>query len=282
MLVACRLCGKKKRPGAGSLPEGRYTCRPCRSLSRGDSKELPPGWACVVCAQWVTRTRGPVGMYCKKHKHSRSGRHVICRTCSNKFVTTTGRIYCSDKCRPVREKKAPQSRLDWRLCLCGKWICKPGRKYCTEHCSKEAQAIRAGSRNKQCRQCAEPLGYFNPASLCVDCRDARARQRKKDQRRNPDYRSLNNHRQRARHYGVDYEPVKRSRVFERDGWKCGICQKRVDKRLKHPHPLSASLDHVVPMALGGGHTYLNTQCAHLQCNSKKSHFGAGDQLALIG
>lgn len=90
------------------------------------------------------------------------------------------------------------------------------------------------------------------------------------------------YRSRARKYGVEYEPVNKQRVFERDGWMCGICGKRVDKRLKDRHPLMASLDHIVPMSLGGGHTYLNTQCSHLECNLRKSFRLAGDQLALIG
>lgn len=46
--------------------------------------------------------------------------------------------------------------------------------------------------------------------------------------------------------------------------------------------MMASLDHIVPMSLGGGHTYLNTQCSHLMCNLKKSFRSTGDQLALIG
>lgn len=46
--------------------------------------------------------------------------------------------------------------------------------------------------------------------------------------------------------------------------------------------MSATIDHIIPMSLGGGHTYLNTQAAHMICNSRKSNIGHGDQLALIG
>jgi hypothetical protein len=95
-------------------------------------------------------------------------------------------------------------------------------------------------------------------------------------------RTADSHRHRARRYGVEYEPVNVMKVFARDGWRCGICGKKVNRRLKHPHPRSASIDCKVPMALGGGYTYLNTQCAHFICNSTKSHTGTGDQLALLG
>ncbi|WP_423797180.1 HNH endonuclease [Mycobacteroides abscessus] len=33
--------------------------------------------------------------------------------------------------------------------------------------------------------------------------------------------------------------------------------------------MSASLDHVVPMSLGGDHLSTNVQCAHLKCNMDK-------------
>ncbi|MCK4818291.1 HNH endonuclease [bacterium] len=55
-------------------------------------------------------------------------------------------------------------------------------------------------------------------------------------------------------------------IYERDRWKCGICFKKVNKNLKYPNPMSASLDHIVPLALGGTHTRDNVQLAHLKCN----------------
>jgi 5-methylcytosine-specific restriction endonuclease McrA len=54
------------------------------------------------------------------------------------------------------------------------------------------------------------------------------------------------------------------------------------QRLKWPHPRAATLDHIVPMSCGGGHTYANTQCSHWQCNQLKLARGEGEQLALIG
>lgn len=78
-----------------------------------------------------------------------------------------------------------------------------------------------------------------------------------------------NYRRRARYYGVEYEAIERQRVFDRDGWRCGLCKDLVDPALSHPDPLSVSLDHVVPMSRGGPHLYSNVQCAHLKCNVDK-------------
>ena len=70
-------------------------------------------------------------------------------------------------------------------------------------------------------------------------------------------------------------------VYNRDKWRCGLCGKKINPVLRHPHPLRASLDHVVPISRGGTHTYANTQAAHLQCNVRKNNRGSGEQLALI-
>lgn len=76
-------------------------------------------------------------------------------------------------------------------------------------------------------------------------------------------------RRRARRHGAAYEPILHAEVFTRDAWTCGICRTPVDPTLKHPHPMSASLDHIVPLARGGDHLRTNVQCAHLACNLAK-------------
>lgn len=58
-------------------------------------------------------------------------------------------------------------------------------------------------------------------------------------------------------------------VHERDSWTCGLCRLPVDPGLAWPHPLSASVDHILPLSQGGSHTLANVQCAHLSCNSRK-------------
>lgn len=52
---------------------------------------------------------------------------------------------------------------------------------------------------------------------------------------------------------------------------CGICGKPVDKKLKYPHPMSAVIDHIIPIAKGGHPSDLdNLQLAHWCCNRQKS------------
>ena len=52
---------------------------------------------------------------------------------------------------------------------------------------------------------------------------------------------------------------------------CAICGKPVDKSLKYPHPLSATVDHIIPIARGGHPSSIdNLQLAHFTCNRQKS------------
>ena len=52
---------------------------------------------------------------------------------------------------------------------------------------------------------------------------------------------------------------------------CAICGKPVDFNLKYPHPLSPTLDHIIPLAKGGHPSDINNlQLAHRCCNRAKS------------
>ena len=51
---------------------------------------------------------------------------------------------------------------------------------------------------------------------------------------------------------------------------CGICGMPVDKSLKYPHPMSPTVDHIIPCNKGGGDDLDNLQLAHRKCNRMKS------------
>ena len=53
---------------------------------------------------------------------------------------------------------------------------------------------------------------------------------------------------------------------------CGICGKPVDFSIRPPHPLSPTVDHIVPVSLGGHPSDIdNLQLAHRCCNREKSN-----------
>ena len=73
-------------------------------------------------------------------------------------------------------------------------------------------------------------------------------------------------------YGVhrtQYEKNKKRVLNEQE--VCAICGKPVDKKIKFPHPLSPTVDHIIPLNKGGHPSDLsNLQLAHLWCNRQKS------------
>ena len=72
------------------------------------------------------------------------------------------------------------------------------------------------------------------------------------------------------------------KVYDRDQWRCHLCRKPVPKTATYPHPRSASIDHIVPLAEGGEHSYRNVATAHLVCNTAKRTKAVGEQLRLLG
>lgn len=58
-------------------------------------------------------------------------------------------------------------------------------------------------------------------------------------------------------------------VRERDGDGCALCFDPIDFSLAFPHPLSKSVDHIIPLSKGGPHDPSNCQLAHLICNTAK-------------
>lgn len=82
-------------------------------------------------------------------------------------------------------------------------------------------------------------------------------------------------RRRVRLAGGEVEVFTRAEIFKRDSWTCGLCFGPVDPALTWPDPASASIDHIVPVSRGGGHTRENVQCAHVGCNSRKGADRAG-------
>lgn len=78
------------------------------------------------------------------------------------------------------------------------------------------------------------------------------------------------HSRRAKLKGAFVEEVRPLVVFKRDRWICQICHHRVDRTLDgRTDPMGPTLDHIIPLAKGGLHSYANCQLAHRRCNSLK-------------
>lgn len=127
--------------------------------------------------------------------------------------------------------------------------------------SSRQRSRRRLNEPRLCRDCGVEVA--RPQWLCPECKVAVL---VRHGRRG----SGEGHYRRAQSAGVEYVHIERRKVCERDGWRCGICHRKIDPTLTYPHLRSASLDHIVPISRGGSHILLNVQAAHWGCNRAKA------------
>jgi 5-methylcytosine-specific restriction endonuclease McrA len=253
---ACRICGDHETYiTSGRL---RTRCESCRASGRTLGRPLvvrppKPTASCLRCHGSFVRSSDR-RTFCSKQcvlEHRR--RHLqgqtsavplkSCDECEQSFVARRGAIFCSDDCRAARKRAKSHAT----------YIPTPTRIYQCEQCSVEFTRLgRQGAPRFCSKQCY---------------------------RRSPGYlaeRHASNSMRRARRKTNGLiERIDRREVFERDGWVCRICRQPVSQNEDFRHPLAPTIDHVVPLAVGGEHTIGNLQTAHRQCNELK---GSGDDL----
>lgn len=87
---------------------------------------------------------------------------------------------------------------------------------------------------------------------------------------NPETANAGWHLRRARILGsANLELFERNEIFARDNWICKLCNQPLDRTEVKPHPMSPSIDHIIPLSRGGEHNKENCQAAHLGCNRSK-------------
>lgn len=197
------------------------------------------------------------------------------------------RIYCSKACGN-RARFKPKQFSTAACDQCGAEYPKRMRtqRFCSAFCSDVYRGQRLPSPLER-RVCALPECdvEFQPGRAGQRC-CSEPHGKKLWNRENPeawnDRKRDVYHRRRALKAGTSNgEPVRLSEIAVRDGNRCHLCRKKVPSRA-YPHPLSPSLDHVVPLSKGGAHEPSNVRLAHLRCNVEKGAEGGNEQLLLIG
>jgi len=191
--------------------------------------------------------------------------------------------------REIKPKRFPSCRVYFITCsVCGKMFTSHRKRArCSRECDLEygrscyytsADQTCAMMRDRyepkpkielSCKQCGNTFMGNQGNSYCSKvCRQA-AKQGRKTKRR-------------AEKAGVFYEPVNPLKVFKRDGWRCQLCGKKLKPKHRGTYRDDApELDHIIPWAQGGEHSYRNTQCSCRKCNAEKGAQIIG-QLRLFG
>lgn len=165
------------------------------------------------------------------------------------------------------------------------------RKYCSAKCKKvfddsKIKAKRLMNRktpiahtDRVCVVCGAKFRRPNPSTVtcgpecgtrrCHNTRSANADNKRFERTGRRDDSDLVHRREKAE-WKRRGDNIDRIKLFERDGWRCYICGDQTPKELIGSHrPKAPEVDHIIPFAAGGQHTWVNTACACRFCNSKK-------------
>lgn len=244
---------------------------------------------CAYCGIEFTPKYPNQKCCCMKHGdwlNKREKKHYtyVCRNCGKTYQTRRKECdqYCSKECAYAYktqrgEQRAEQEKLQsierrTKVCpICNKSYLAFMKEQtgCSPECRRQvvlnrlAQSRRGTyiEQNCVCKECGrEFVSSFGDKhrSFCSNTCSRRH------------FKRLREDRKRNNKLGVtESERIVRMIVYRRDGYICGICGEPVMMELEVPEHLAPTLDHIVPLALGGTHIYVNVQCAHFICNTRK-------------
>jgi len=196
--------------------------------------------------------------------------------------------YCSDRCRDRWHHQHIKNRPANKECV----IChKPFFGYsrvecCSLSCSSKKSALTNKANGRQITEDKQKVCVVCGGLFWVDhshlyskgcskrCYDALYRKNNRDKCRDKLQRY------NAKKHGNIVEQFNPLLIYERDNWICQICGKKVKRNGKAHHPLQPSIDHIIPISLGGSHSRLNVRCTHLNCNLTRGNRGPA-QLLLV-
>ena len=288
--------------GHNSYYKPSPTCLICgKPLTEGQKKYC----SSTCCQMACSRRNGmkPMKEYLKILRAESISKHGrICKQCGKSFIEHRGGrrtegsgSYCSKLCYANAVKQAPRKpKIKKKVCnicfpicdVCGKVFTARSKatRLCSDKCKAEdarRRAYKCNVANKilkeyTCQECGKLFVSEYGNRRRTFCSEFCARKNYHHCKRNIKAK------ERAQELGVYYEPVNPLKVFKRDGWKCQLCGKKL--KLKHRGTYrddAPELDHIIPWAQGGEHSYRNTQCACRKCNSEKGAQEIG-QLRLFG
>lgn len=184
-------------------------------------------------------------------------------------------------CRPCRARRRATSGTSCSQCGQGFTPERSAQRFCSLVCAYASrkgiapvwatEAMRS-PRSLPCKACETDVVTTGAVVLCEACRALRQREHWQGK----------NRRRRATLRSVASEAYTLTEIARRDGYRCKLCRRKVDVRLKAPHPKSPTVDHIVPLAHGGDDTRINVQLAHWGCNSRKGADCGPWQIALVG
>lgn len=264
--IRCQTCGEPFTPRtSGGKPQTRCSekCRRKAANAAYIKKNAPElRTSCAECGEAIV--------------HAGAGRP---------------RKFCSDQCkaragnRALRRRRLPIRDPDpaSRNCAhCGKSF-TPGRKD-QVYCPAGAGSFCAQKAYQARRAAGEPLRQVEQTKTCQECGESFTAQKSNARWCSQRCRRRFTSREESRRRGPirpESAPYTDLEIFERDKWRCHLCGKKVDQAISRRSPEGASIDHLIPLSLGGADAPANVATAHNRCNREKGVRARDEQLRLI-
>lgn len=265
----CSVTCKPKCGDCGALISlGAKQCRDCKDATAREASQARRQRLCEGCGAPFVK---------KPNRRGSDGERYCSRAC---YFEATARTTAVRQAERAARSAAYQARLDareppfssvwFRACNdCG--AAYVARRQAQVRCCECACATkqRRAPSDKACAWCGTTFRGLSHVRFCGQaCRRACNKKREKALRRKRESAAC--------------EDVNPYAVFDRDGWRCMMCGKATPKERRGTNYANApELDHVVPLALGGSHTYANVQCACRSCNGRKGARMVPSQMPLF-
>ena len=267
-------------------------CKTCGSSMDGmPATSLYCSKACKVCSVTGCDSEMLGRGYCSKHyaRYKATGTpYRVCPTCGAPVEGGSAARYCGPDCRPrccvegcdrpyhssegycsrhedlIRRNGTPDPGSTEFATKADSYVCQAcgaefpdglgSRRFCSSRCKSMWYKTRGDipSLDFTCSSCGTRVE-----------RDRWSKKRQYINRKLCDQCSARRH---STHYRRKFPP---EYLAARDGGDCRLCGNHVDLSLKWPDPMSSSIDHIVPVALGGTDDEENLQLTHLTCNCAK-------------
>ena len=195
---------------------------------------------------------------------------------SETYKTRTQSHEYKQKANDYARQWAQRHRRPRPCAICEDLIPLGRKKFCSDLCVEFDNRIRRPAKIhivRRCPGCKQPK-QFSGTYCSNDC------YRQSDQGKL--IKRQARHRRRARMHNAQIEQIDPLVIAKRDKYKCHICRKRVNMDLDIQDNYSPTMDHLIPISLGGDHTYANIRLAHRICNSRKGNRAINEQLLLFG
>lgn len=230
------------RPMSERTLPNSFVCRGClQTIIRRPSPatDLRQCYCCRACKLWAFNHKDGTPRIPRRQKRQKPPL-PLCAICGISPVGRRGSKFCSPPCRAEDARR--------------------------QTAAKRYRTFPLRARDMQCGECSRLFTVTfreGDGSRRRFCSVACSRRAFRRGQKHPE--------SRARRAGVPYEyGIKPEQVFDRDGWRCQLCGHRTPRSLRGKNqPRSPEVDHIVPIAAGGGHTWDNVQCACRSCNIKK-------------